>query len=96
MTTTEKQKLKAYVIRTMITLRKNQREFFRSIEKEKSLDDLLSPNQVIEELNVSRKTFDRWREKGLKVLQDRPNGAIRVKRSELINYLKNTRYDRLF
>lgn len=96
MTTSEKQKLKAYVIRTMITLRKNQREFFRSIEKEKSLDDLLSPNQVIEELNISRKTFDRWREKGLKVLQDRPNGAIRVQRSELMNYLKNTRYDRLF
>ena len=96
MTTIEKQKLKAYVIRTMITLRKNQRDFFRSIEKEKSLDDLLSPNQVIEELNISRKTFDRWREKGLKVLQDRPNSAIRVKRSELMNYLKNTRYDRLF
>jgi len=54
-------------------------------------DELLTVEQVLGELgDVSRRTFYRWRElgrapKGLKL----PNGEIRIRRTELDNWLKS-------
>jgi len=105
------QKFKAYEINKLRKIEKEQKimkeeqqEFLRQmienlnneIEIKKSQDDFLSPKQIIVELNISRKTFDRWVIDGLKILQRNPGASIRVKRRDLENYLKENGYDRLF
>ena len=68
----------------------------KEISFKKSQDDLLSPKQITGELNISRKTFDRWVIDGLLILQRNPGASIRVKRKDLEQYLKENGYDRLF
>lgn len=79
--------LKAFVIKRMVKLKKDQLEFFRKIEKEKSLEQWLSVQEVLTEFGISRKTFDRWRINGLRVSQNKPNTMIRVKRNDIVKYL---------
>jgi DNA invertase Pin-like site-specific DNA recombinase len=88
------QKFKVYVVNKLRKMERDQKSFFDTISEEKSLDDILSINQVMKEFKTSRKTLYRWREKGLKVYQKSPCSNIRVKRADLLTFLKNTRYDR--
>lgn len=91
------QKLKAYEINKIRKMEKEQRAFLkeirekveREITEKKSMDDLLTPKQVTDELKISRKTFDRWLEDGLKVLQRTSGTSIRVKRKDLETYLSD-------
>lgn len=55
----------------------------------KSKEDLLSPKEIERELKISRKTFDRWINGGLKKLQNSPGASIRVRREDLENYLND-------
>lgn len=48
----------------------------------------LTVKEIQEQFDISRKTFDRLREKGLKVSQVKRNGKILVERNEIINLLK--------
>jgi predicted transcriptional regulator len=79
---------KVFNIKKLMQLKKQQREFFEEIRKEKSLNDWLSIKDVMSEFKVSRKTIDRWRVNGLRVHQKRPKTTIFVNRKDLINYLK--------
>lgn len=88
------QKLKAYVINKLRKLEMEQKSFFASISKERKLDDFLTVNEVMKEYSTSRKTIYRWREKGLKVYQKTPSANLRIKRVDLINFLKETSYAR--
>ncbi|WP_281778019.1 helix-turn-helix domain-containing protein [Croceibacter atlanticus] len=81
------QKLKAYVINQMVKMRKNQQAFFEEMKKEKSLDDILKVSEVCNYYKVSRKTFDRWVDRGLKIIQEKPNATIFVKRANVEQFL---------
>lgn len=75
----EMYKLKVYTIKKLKALQK--------LIEESQQKDWLTVNEVIEDFNVSRKTFDRLREKGLKVSQPKRNGKILVERKEIVNFL---------
>jgi hypothetical protein len=53
-------------------------------------DELLTVDQLLDELGgVSRRTFFRWRELGrAPACIKRPNGELRVWRSELLTWLR--------
>ncbi len=53
-------------------------------------DELMTVRQVLEELNgVSRRTFYRWRERGVGPPSlTLPNGEIRIRRSEFVAWLR--------
>ncbi|MFJ7000171.1 helix-turn-helix transcriptional regulator [Streptomyces albidoflavus] len=55
----------------------------------KSRDEMLTIHEVIEEIGVPRATFYRWRQykKGPKSIK-LPNGAVRIRRSELSRWLQ--------
>lgn len=74
----EIKKLKIYTIKKL-------KEMERLIETKKK--DWLTVNEIVEEYSISRKTFDRLREKGLKVSQPKQNGKILVNRTELEIFL---------
>lgn len=76
----EMHKLKVYTIKKLKSLQK-------LIEESNNKKDWLSVNEVIEDFNISRKTFDRLRVKGLKVSQPKRNGKILVERHEIVNFL---------
>lgn len=75
----EMYKLKVYTIKKLKTLQK--------LIEENQQKDWLTVNEVVENFNISRKTFDRLREKGLKVSQPKRNGKILVERKEIVNFL---------
>lgn len=75
----EMHKLKVYTIKKLMALQK--------LIEESQKKDWLTVNEVIEDFNISRKTFDRLREKGLKVSQPKRNGKILVERKEIVNFL---------
>ena len=76
----EMYKLKVYTIKKLKSLQK-------LIEESNNKKDWLTVNEVVENFNISRKTFDRLREKGLKVSQPKRNGKILVERKEIVNFL---------
>lgn len=94
------QKLKVYEINKLRKIESEQKAFFQEIREnlqeqlsvKKSQDDLLSPKQIVKELGISRKTFDRWVNDGLSIFQRDPGASIRVKRKDLETYL-NGRYN---
>lgn len=75
----EMYKLKVYTIKRLKVLQK--------LIEENQQKDWLTVNEVIEDFNISRKTFDRLRVKGLKVSQPKRNGKILVERKEIVNFL---------
>ncbi|MCH4821679.1 helix-turn-helix domain-containing protein [Gramella lutea] len=62
----------------------------------KRKDDILTPKEIERQLKISRKTFDRWANDGLRTMQRSPGSSIRVKREELEIYLNEKGYDGLF
>jgi len=82
-------RFKVFSLKKLHKLKNENDELRREIKKEKTLKEFLNIKDVMEEFKVSRKTIDRWRVNGLKVIQKSPKSAIRVKRSDVINYLKN-------
>ncbi|MBG27025.1 MULTISPECIES: helix-turn-helix domain-containing protein [Croceibacter] len=86
-------KLRRFVVNRIVKLEKRQKAFFEEIKKEKSLDDILTVKECCEEYKVSRKTFDRWRENGLQIIQKKPNSRIFVKRASVEQFL-NRKNDR--
>ena len=52
-------------------------------------DEMLTIDQVLEEIGVPRATFYRWRQlkKGPKSIK-LPNGAVRIRRSELERWIE--------
>ncbi len=79
-TNKESKEFKVYVINRMNKLKK-------LITENNNKKDWLTVTEVIEEFNISRKTFDRLREKGLQVSQPKKNGKILVERRVLIDFL---------
>lgn len=79
-TSKEIYKLKVFTINRLNELKK-------LIEENNNKKDWLTVSQVIESFNISRKTFDRLREKGLEVSQPKKNGKILVERRILIDFL---------
>ena len=78
----ETHKLKVYTIKRLLAFKK-------LIKENNNKKDWLTVSEVIDEFSISRKTFDRLREKGLKVYQPVLNGKILISRDEFINFLKN-------
>lgn len=51
-------------------------------------DELLTIPRVLDELGVARSTFNKWRAIGIAPRSIKlPNGSIRIRRSELNNWL---------
>jgi len=76
----EMHKLKVYTIKKLKSLQK-------LIEESNNKKDWLTVNEVVENFNISRKTLDRLRQKGLKVSQTKRNGKILVERKEIVDFL---------
>ncbi len=79
MTKKEVRKLKAFTI--------NRLKRMEKMIKEQQKKDWLTVQELVEEYNISRKTFDRLRVKGLKVSQPKRNGKILVNRNEFETFL---------
>ncbi|WP_116245609.1 AlpA family transcriptional regulator [Nocardiopsis sp. FIRDI 009] len=59
-----------------------------AIPRPRTPDPLLTLPEVLAELKVPRSTFDDWRKKGLAPRYAKlPNGQLRVRRSDLDNWL---------
>lgn len=84
----------ANLINMNLKLKKRIRELEIKISIGKN-EDVLSVKEVLEILNISRKTFDRYVSQGLiKVSKPKLNGRIFIKKSEIENTLKIKRYAR--
>lgn len=89
------QKLKAYEINRINKMRREQKTFLKKLEMdvERMLKRQTNPKEwltiaeLIEEFSISRKTFDRMRQRGLEVWQPIPNGKILVNRNQFTNFL---------
>jgi len=79
MTKKEVRKLKAFTI--------NRLKRMEKMIKEEQKKDWLTVQELVKEYNISRKTFDRLRVKGLKVSQPKRNGKILVNRNEFETFL---------
>ncbi|MCP9199128.1 helix-turn-helix domain-containing protein [Gramella sp. GC03-9] len=87
----DSQRLKILVIKRIIRMEKRQREFFERIEAQKGMDAYLTVDEIQKEFGVSRSTFNRYRIKGLKVLQNGYKGKITVRKGDFVEFLKNRR-----
>jgi ACT domain-containing protein len=56
--------------------------------EEKSLKETFTVQEVIKVYGISRSTFDRYREAGLKVYQPSRNGRIMIKKADIDKFLK--------
>ncbi len=86
MKNSEIRKLKVHTINRLNKFSKKQKELELLLLKQNNKKEFLTVKQLCEEFNISRKTFDRMRDKGLKVLQPKRNGKILVKRDDFINF----------
>lgn len=84
----EIKKMKVYLINKLVKLQREQSEVLEMLNREINKGELLTVKQVLNDFNISRSTFDRWRGKGLKVYQDMPKSAIRVKREDVLKFIK--------
>ncbi len=83
---------KIYTLKNLQKLRKQLRTLQEENMRLKSLDELLTINDIESEFKVSRKTIDRWRENGLNTSQLGYGKLIRIRRGDLVNFLnKKTR-----
>ncbi|WP_326982266.1 helix-turn-helix domain-containing protein [Chryseobacterium sp. MYb264] len=56
--------------------------------EEKTLKETFTVDEVLKVYGISRSTFDRYRDSGLKVYQPRRNGRIMVKKVDIDKFLK--------
>ena len=76
----EMHKLKVYTIKRL-------REMKKLIEESNEKKEWLTVNEAVQDFNISRKTLDRLRIKGLNVYQPKRNGKILINRTELVTFL---------
>lgn len=86
MNKTEK-RLVDFVINNNQKLKKRLSELERIIAEMNNFKENLTVKEICEQYSLSRKTFDRYREAGMKVLQPKMNGKIIVNRKEFEKYL---------
>lgn len=72
------------VLKSNLELRKLLAEL---LERPGLAKEHLTVRELMKEYSISRKVFDGFRKKGLKVIQKSPNGTIWVKRSEIDKFL---------
>ncbi|MFI0427958.1 hypothetical protein [Mariniflexile sp. HMF6888] len=73
---------KVHYLNTSRKLKKDLLRLQEENERLKSLDELLTINEVEVEFKKNRKTIDRWRIKGLKVYQSGHGKSIPIKIGE--------------
>lgn len=56
--------------------------------EEKTLKETFTVEEVLNVYAISRSTFDRYRDSGLKVYQPKRNGRIMVKKADIDKFLK--------
>lgn len=56
--------------------------------EEKTLKETFTVDEVLKVYGISRSTFDRYRDSGLKVYQPKRNGRIMVKKVDIDKFLK--------
>lgn len=56
--------------------------------EEKTLKETFTVEEVLNVYGISRSTFDRYRDSGLKVYQPKRNGRIMVKKADIDKFLK--------
>ncbi|WP_066441043.1 helix-turn-helix domain-containing protein [uncultured Chryseobacterium sp.] len=56
--------------------------------EEKTLKETFTVEEVLNVYGISRSTFDRYRDSGLKVYQPKRNGRIMVKKTDIDKFLK--------
>lgn len=91
---------KRKILELVYTKRELEAEKNKSLEYQKNTikpkleTDILKINDIISEYNLSRKTIDRMRERGLKTSQSSPRGTVWIVRKDLEDFLKKDRYGR--
>ena len=56
--------------------------------EQKTLKETFTVDEVLKVYGISRSTFDRYRDSGLKVYQPKRNGRIMVKKIDIDKFLK--------
>lgn len=56
--------------------------------EDKTLKETFTVDEVLKVYGISRSTFDRYRDSGLKVYQPKRNGRIMVKKVDIDKFLK--------
>ena len=82
-------KLAKYVILENKKLNKRIKNLEKIILEINSFKDVLTPKEIELEYGFSRKTLDRYRLDGLKVIQPKRNGKILIKRTEIEKFLNS-------
>lgn len=77
----ELKRLKIYTIKKL-------RKIVQMVQEQEQRKHWLTIAELTEEYSISRKTFDRMRQKGLEVCQRKANGKILVNRTVFENFLK--------
>lgn len=78
---------KIYTLQNLQELKKELRLLQEENMRLKSLDELLTINEIEQEFKVSRKTIDRWRGNGLSTSQIGYGKLIRIKRGDIVDFL---------
>lgn len=94
-TSNELKRIKVFVIKNEIRRNREQDEFFKELKKKKSMDDILTVNEIVEQYKICSKTVYRWKYKEQGFNQREHKGKITIKRSDLENLIKKKRYGRL-
>lgn len=82
-------KLVNYVLKQNQKLKKRINTLEEILSEMSNFREILTPEEVCREFSISRKTFDRFRKEGLKTMQPKRNGSIKVKRTEMENFLNS-------
>lgn len=77
----------AFFLKRLRTLEKRVR-LLEDLLEEKTLKETFTVEEVIKVYGISRSTFDRYREAGLKVYQPNRNGRIMIKKVDIDKFLK--------
>jgi len=85
----ESRQLKAFVINRLRRMERQQKDFFQRLENKNDLDDYLTVEEIQKEFGISRSTFNRYKLKGLKILQNGYKNKITIKKGDYIEFIKN-------
>ncbi|KPE50111.1 helix-turn-helix domain-containing protein [Chryseobacterium indologenes] len=77
----------AFFLKRLRALEKRVR-LLEDLLEEKTLKEMFTVEEVINVYGISRSTFDRYRDSGLKVYQPKRNGRIMVKKVDIDKFLK--------
>lgn len=90
--TTKEKRIVGFAVKNTMKLLMRVEKLEKIISEMDSIKTFLTVNEVCREYSISRRTFDRYKNNGLKVYQPKRNGKIIVNREEFEEYLGNLKW----